>query len=391
MKADVASQGLRFLVVEGQNDLRRAIVGMLKSLGVPTVHSVPTGEEARDVLIGQPVDFVLCDWKAADINGIQLLRFVRETPILQHVAFLLMSRKGQMEPADIAEANENEADGLLVKPLNQQEIEAKMQEILKRKAEMTEPNTSLARAAAFTDIGAFDEAETELQNAQQKKPDASRVWLKSGDLYQEMGKEEKAKASYTAATKVDDECAKAYDNLSLILEKEGKEKEAFELLQRAAQISPRNKDRQFRISKSLLEKGNEDEARIALHKALAGEESDAVRSAAAAEFFLSAGRADLAEAEYAFALEADPENVHYFNRLGIAFRRQKKFKEAVENYRKALVVSPSDPVIYYNMALAMAENGEVQQAIGALRRAMVIAPQFKEAEQLLRKLSGGGR
>ncbi|OGL64552.1 MAG: hypothetical protein A3I72_05530 [Candidatus Tectomicrobia bacterium RIFCSPLOWO2_02_FULL_70_19] len=391
MKSDATAQNLRFLVIEGQNDLRRAIVGMLKGLGAGTVLNATTDEEAREVLARQPVDFVLCDWKAPDINGIQLLRFVRESSILQSIAFLLMSRKGQMEQDDVAEANENEADGLLVKPLNQQEIEAKIKEITKRRTEMMEPNISLARAAAFTDIGAFDEAEVELDNAQKKKPEASRVWVKSGELYEEMGKEEKAKASYKEATKVDDDCAKAYDSLSTLLEKEGKKEEAFELLQRASQISPRNRDRQFRISKVLLEKGSEDEARIALHKALANETSDAARSAAAAEFFLSIGRADMAEAEYAFALEADPENVHYFNRLGIAFRRQRKFKEAVENYRKALVVAKDDPVIYYNLALALAESGETQQSVGSLRRAMVLDPQFKEAEALLKKLTAGGK
>jgi tetratricopeptide (TPR) repeat protein len=389
MKSDSTAQDLRFLVIEGQNDLRRTIVGMLKGLGAATVLNAVTDEEAKEVLLRQPVDFVLCDWKAPDINGVQLLRFVRDSTLLSTVAFLLMSRKGQMEPADVAEANENEVDGLLIKPLNQQEIEAKIKEIAKRRAEMLEPNISLARAAGFTDIGAFDEAEAELASAQQKKPEAPRVWLKSGDLYQEMGKGEKAKTAYKQATKVDDDCAKAYDSLSILLEKEGKKDEAFALLQRASQISPRNRDRQFRMSKALLEKGNEDEARIALHKALANETSDAARSAAAAEFFLSVGRADMAEAEYAFALEADPENVHYFNRLGIAFRRQKKFKEAVENYRKALTIAKNDPVIYFNLALALAESGETQQAVGSLRRALVIDPHFKEAETLLKKLSGG--
>jgi len=389
MNADSASQNLRFLVVEGQNDLRRAIVGMLKGLGAGAVLNATTDEEAKEILIRQPVDFVLCDWKAPEINGVQLLYFVRQSPILHPIAFLLMSRKGQMEPEDIAEASENDVDGLLVKPVNQQEIETKIKEIGKSRADMMEPNIALARAAAFTDIGAYEEAEAELQTAQQKKPDASRIWVKSGELYEEMGKEEKAKTAYKEATKVDDDCAKAYDNLSTMLEKEGKKDEAFELLRKASQISPRNRDRQFRISKALLEKGNEDEARIALHKALSNEASDAARSAAAAEFFLSIGRADMAEAEYAFALEADPENVHYFNRLGIAFRRQKKFKEAIENYRKALVVAKNDPVIFYNLALALAENGEIQQSVGSLRRAMVLDPHFKEAENLLKKLTGG--
>ena len=383
---NATAQNLRFLVVEGQSDLRRTIAGMLKGLGAAAVHYAATDEEAKEVLTKNPVDFVLCDWSSPEIKGIQLLRLLRQNPVIMNIPFILMSRKDQMGPEEVAEANEWEVDGHLLKPLNQQEIETKVKTILKTKAEFLESNVCLARAAAFTDIGAYDEAEAELETAQQKKPEASRVWVKSGELYQEMGREEKAKVAYQKATSVDEECAKALDGLATILEKEGKSEEAFALLEQAVKISPRNRDRQFRVSRTLLERGDADQARISLHKALADEPSAAARNAAAAEFFLTAGRADLAESEYAFALEADPENVHYFNRLGIAFRRQKKFKEAVENYRKALVVAPDNPVIYYNMALALAEAGQRGEAAGALRSALAIDPGFEAAESLLKKI-----
>ncbi|HJP14402.1 MAG TPA: tetratricopeptide repeat protein [Nitrospinota bacterium] len=101
---------------------------------------------------------------------------------------------------------------------------------------------------------------------------------------------------------------------------------------------------------------------------------------------METGRADLAEVEYAFALEADPENVHYFNRLGLAFRRQKKFREAIENYRKANAIAPDDAVVFYNMAIALAKSGDFNQAIGSLRRALVLQPQFPQAEHALKNL-----
>ena len=83
-----------------------------------------------------------------------------------------------------------------------------------------------------------------------------------------------------------------------------------------------------------------------MYQALEDETDSAARSAEAAEFFMELGRADLAEVEYAFALETDPNNFHYYNRLGLAFRRQKKNNEAIENYQKALSVAPDDSVLY---------------------------------------------
>ena len=109
-------------------------------------------------------------------------------------------------------------------------------------------------------------------------------------------------------------------------------------------------------------------------------------SAAAAEFFLSVGRADMAEEELAFALEGDPSNVHYYNRMGMAFRRQKKFAEALLNYKKALQVDPNNTVIYFNMALALVGMRNFPAAAQALQRALVIDLNFKDAENLLRKI-----
>lgn len=386
MTTAVSAKHLRFLVVEGQGDLRRTITTMLRSIGAASVQSCSDNEEATELLRNNPIDFVLCDWGTPDSPGIELLKQVRQNPMTAFMPFLLMSRSNQLGDEERAEANEYEVDGFIIKPLNQQELEEQVLQVLTGRAKSMDSEVSLARASAFTDIGAYDEAELELETAQQQGPDRPRVWVRSGELYEEMGRDEKAKFCYLEARKVNDECVKAYDGLAEILDREGKPEEAFKLLQRAVSISPRNQERQMRIARGLLERGKEEEARIALHRALSNQGSTASRNAAVAEFFLSVGRADLAETEYGFALEADPDNVHYYNRLGIAFRRQKKLKEAVDNYRKALAVAPNNAVIYYNMALAMAESKEYMPAIGALRRALVLQADFPEAERLLNKL-----
>jgi len=82
----------------------------------------------------------------------------------------------------------------------------------------------------------------------------------------------------------------------------------------------------------------------------------------------------------------NPNNLKYYNRLGIAFRRQKKWKEAMEIYRKALNFSPNNAVIFYNMARSLAEEGKYEQAGTALRHALSINPGFKEAKEFLNKL-----
>jgi tetratricopeptide (TPR) repeat protein len=378
----MAAPNLRILLVENQGELRRTFVAMLKRMGAAAVNNAPCGEEALKTISQTPVDFIISEWNLPEMSGLDLLREVRKNPITSGIPFIMLSNQGQLSEDEIAESLDYDIDGHLHKPLNYKDLESQVEGILEKRADFMETSVRLARAAAFTDIGAAKEAE--IASAQEAKPKSSRVWFESGQLFEALGNDTKAKKSYVQATAVDEGCAKAYERMSNILNKEGKPDEAFKLLQKAVKLSPRNRDRQMEMTRHLLDTGNEDAARISLHKALEYETDPAARSAAAAEFFMEFGRADLAEAEYAFALEADPENVHYFNRLGLAFRHQKKFREAIENYRKASAIAPDDAVIFNNMAIALAESGDFIQAIGSLRRALVLQPRFPQAEQALR-------
>jgi tetratricopeptide (TPR) repeat protein len=333
------------LVVEPQGELRRTIVTMLKQGGAGSVQGIPNGEEALEYIVQSPVDMIVSEWKLPKMNGIDLLRDIRNSPLTAIIPFVLLSNQGDLKEGDYAEAGDYDVDGFLIKPLNQQDLGGLVEDVLAKNAEFLEPSIHLARARAFVDVGEAEEAENEIVSAQEVGAHIARVWVDSGGLFEELGESEKARESYQKATEVDKECAKAYEGMANILEVEGKTEEAYAMLQKAVELSPQNRDRQFKMAKQLMEHGDEDAARIALHHALESEPDAASQSAAAAEFFMEIGRADLAEAEYAFALEADPSNVHYFNRLGLAFRRQKKYKDAIANYRKAITVAPDDAEI----------------------------------------------
>ncbi len=377
---------LHLLLVEDQSELRRAITTMLKQMGIQMVQNVATGTEAIEALHENPVDFILCEWNTPDLSGLELLKSVRGNSITKDIPFVMLSGRGQIEDDEFAETADYDVDAHIVKPISQQRLEILMGGILEKREKLRESSVYLSRAAAYIDMGAMEEAEAEMDSAHKTSPESPHFWVESAKLFEQLGCNEKAKNCYHQATEVNAGYAKAYEGLAGILEKEGKTDEAFEMLQKSVTISPRNRERQMKIAKVLLENSDEDGARTALYQAFGEEADGAARNAQAAEFFMESGRADLAEAEYAFALEADPSNVHYYNRMGLAFRRQKKIDEAIENYRKALMVAQDDPILYYNMAIAQMESGKIDQAIASLRRALTLKPDFSQAENVLKKL-----
>ncbi len=262
----MVAPNLRILLVEDQGELRHTFVAMLKRMGAAAVHNAPSGEEALETISQTPIDFIISEWSLPEMSGMDLLREVRENPITSGIPFIMLSNQGELSEDEIAKSSDYDVDGHLLKPLNHKRFESQVKESLEKRADFMETSVRLARAAAFVDISAAKEVE--ITSAQEEKPESSRVWVESGQLFEALGDDTKAKKSYVQAAEVDEDCAKAYEGMSNILTKEGKSDEAFKLLQKAVKICPRNRDRQMKMTKHLLDSGDEEAARVALHKAL---------------------------------------------------------------------------------------------------------------------------
>ncbi len=382
----MVDKGLRILIVDGQSRLRRMLSRMLSDSGAAAVHQASDVAEAKRLMSEKPVDIVLCDWSSPGLDGMDFLRSVRAADITKFLPFILMSGIGLMEDDDYAAGKDFDVDGLILKPINQDDLQEKVDSTIKRYDAMKEDITHLSRAGAFIDLKMFGEAREELESIQKKDPAHPRIWTDAGLLYESMGSTLEAKSCFQKAISLDKDYARSYEGLGNLLWKEGNLDLASQFYESAAAISPRNPDRQFSFARLLLETGDTNGAHAVVHRALEGKKSVGSRSAAAAEFFLSAGRPEMAEIEYAFAIEMNPNNLKYYNRLGMTYRRQKKWREALDTYQKALSIAPKNSVIFYNMARSLAEEGKFAQAATALRHALGVNPNFKEAKEFLDKL-----
>ncbi len=86
-----------------------------------------TGQEALNILASQKVDLVILDLGLPDIDGLEVLRQVRETSIIPII--ILTARDGE---ADKVRGLELGADDYLTKPFGTPELEARIQAVLRR-------------------------------------------------------------------------------------------------------------------------------------------------------------------------------------------------------------------------------------------------------------------
>ncbi len=384
---------LRVLAAADDNMTRRGVAAMAKAAGIETVHVASDGKVAFEILLSSPVDFIISDWDMPRLDGLELLRAIRNKPVFKLVPFLIVS--ADKDPGAVTEAEEYGADGHLPKPFTQNLVESRVQEIIETRASLLPFHTLLSRASAFADIGALEDASKELSDLRSMQPKNAGIWVETGEVYQQMSEHDAAKGCYKTAIAIDEKFVRAYDLLGVILLKEGKTDEALEAIRFATRISPRNRDRHQLMGKILLARGDTEGARNAFHLSVARSPSKGSQSAAVAELFFISGRADLAEEEYNAAIEAEPDNMRFYNRRGIVLRRQRKHKEAIDNYRLAQKLSPRDSVVCYNLARAYIDLKNFDQAAIALERAIALDPEFEEAITALerleeRKASGPG-
>lgn len=112
----------RILIVEDEADVARAMEGVLRKDGFKTL--VASDGFRAGALLGTFLPAVMTlDLKLAGLGGLDVLRFVRETPRLSTVKILVVSA---MPRRELEEALRAGADDILEKPFSNEELRAKV-------------------------------------------------------------------------------------------------------------------------------------------------------------------------------------------------------------------------------------------------------------------------
>ncbi|MEE8483905.1 MAG: tetratricopeptide repeat protein, partial [Nitrospinota bacterium] len=270
----------------------------------------------------------------------------------------------------------------IIKPFVAKTLGAKILSVLQSRTNPPEHVKLIKAGEALIKQGQFDLA-LDVFKESGKLRDSARVQVNIGGAYEKMGKNDKASGSYQSAAEKNPMFLRAHVASANLHIKTGNEDAALKSLENAIKISPRNTDRQISAGKIYLGNGDDKKAQAAFEEAV---KLEPAKGEEVAEELLKEGRAELAEVFFRNSLAADKGNVHIYNRLGIALRKQGKWFDAVEEYKKALKIDPKDEVICFNMGKAYIEGGKNDEAIDSFKKALKINPNFKEAKDELEKL-----
>lgn len=114
------------LVVDDSAAMRSLLVSTLETLGPLNIVQANNGFEALRMLPRESIDLVLTDINMPDINGLELLSFMRNNPVYKDVPVVVISTEGSRK--DIEKGLALGANEYLVKPFHP----AQLLEIVKR-------------------------------------------------------------------------------------------------------------------------------------------------------------------------------------------------------------------------------------------------------------------
>lgn len=104
------------LVVDDSATTRSLVASYLAGWGEVEVLEAASGFEALRVLPSRAVDLIVTDINMPDINGLELISFVRANPNYRHIPVIVISTENSVE--DRKRGLELGASGYLVKPFS---------------------------------------------------------------------------------------------------------------------------------------------------------------------------------------------------------------------------------------------------------------------------------
>ena len=119
-----------FLVVDDMEGMRRILTNSLNQIGVRSVLTAVNGADAWRIIQAQPVDVVISDWNMPVMNGLDLLKKIRESAPYANLPVLMMTAETERHHVHVA--IEAGVSGYMIKPFNVGALESKIRKVIEQ-------------------------------------------------------------------------------------------------------------------------------------------------------------------------------------------------------------------------------------------------------------------
>ncbi|MEJ0063703.1 MAG: response regulator [Alphaproteobacteria bacterium] len=123
---------IRVLTVDDERLIRDLVRDVLMSLGFRDITQLNSGRQAIDAVSTFSFDFIITDWRMKDLDGIDLIRYVRRSPQCRcpHVPIILLT--GNTEAHYVLEARDAGVNEYMIKPFSAEQLVRRIRSIIEK-------------------------------------------------------------------------------------------------------------------------------------------------------------------------------------------------------------------------------------------------------------------
>src|SRR5689334_1149819 len=126
------NKDLVFLVVDDDGMVREILVQYLQSFGFTNIIEAKDGKVAMKLVrnSAQQIDIIISDWEMPHVDGLTLLRAVRNEPSRRETKFMMVTSQGSHERMKISKAAKSRVDAYVVKPFRSDLLKQKLMTLI---------------------------------------------------------------------------------------------------------------------------------------------------------------------------------------------------------------------------------------------------------------------
>lgn len=118
------------MIVDDDRLVQKLVADILKNLGFGKTHRADDGKSALQMLDGNQVDFIFCDWRMPQMNGLDFIKQIRsgKTRVNPFIPIIMLT--GNAEVHQVIEARNIGANDYLIKPFTVKQITKRIIELV---------------------------------------------------------------------------------------------------------------------------------------------------------------------------------------------------------------------------------------------------------------------
>ncbi len=377
----------RFLILDNNAGNVLFFEMLLKELGVESVQTCPTGDDALIQADKNHIQFFISAWELNGMSGTVFIQKIRAKRKRLFAPCLIYSKRMSID--DVNLTHELGFPDLIAMPFERDKIKLHIQSILENEAKLDPTEKLLRKIEMYGPDQPMEAFKLFKESMFKEGPLQTRAYLSAALVHMNLGKFDKAEKCISDALKNEPKSSRGLQLHAKLLSRLGKHDEAISCLEQLHLQSPRNLGTKINLGSAYLQGDRLEDAKRIFGEVLKVDKDNQDCKDQLGCIAFKEGDITLAE-----QLIAETENgnelARMFNNLAISLVSKGEFERGIVTYLNAMRLLADKARLYllhFNLGLAYKKKGDLELSFKAFADSYISEPSYEKAYSAIARMA----